>query len=40
MILLGGRILSVWFFVKVTLVSWIFIWVRAAFPRYRYDLLI
>ena len=30
----------VWFGIKVTLVLFGFIWVRAAFPRYRYDQLI
>jgi len=29
----------VWFGIKVTLVLFGFIWVRAAFPRYRYDQL-
>lgn len=29
----------VWFFLKVALVMFIFVWVRATFPRYRYDQL-
>jgi len=29
----------VWFFAKVCLVMFVFIWVRATFPRYRYDQL-
>jgi NADH-quinone oxidoreductase subunit H len=30
----------IWFGLKVTLLLFVFIWVRAAFPRYRYDQLI
>ena len=40
LILLGGRILRWEFFSRVLLISFLFIWVRARFPRYRYDLLI
>jgi NADH-quinone oxidoreductase subunit H len=29
----------VWFFLKVSLVMFVFLWVRATFPRYRYDQL-
>lgn len=29
----------VWFFIKVVLLLYVFIWARAAFPRYRYDQL-
>jgi NADH-quinone oxidoreductase subunit H len=28
-----------WFFIKVVVILFIFIWVRATFPRYRYDQL-
>jgi len=30
---------SFWFGLKITIVLFFFIWVRAAFPRYRYDQL-
>lgn len=29
----------IWFFVKIALVAFVFLWVRATFPRYRYDQL-
>ena len=29
----------IWFFVKVCLLLFVFLWVRATFPRYRYDQL-
>lgn len=29
----------IWFFIKVVLLLYVFIWARAAFPRYRYDQL-
>lgn len=39
-IFLGGDIYNLFFFFKVTLVSFIFIWVRGTLPRIRYDKLI
>ncbi|CAL9138972.1 unnamed protein product, partial (mitochondrion) [Musa acuminata var. zebrina] len=30
---------SIWFSIKVNLLLFLYIWVRAAFPRYRYDQL-
>nr|YP_009472881.1 NADH dehydrogenase subunit 1 [Melophagus ovinus]ART65754.1 NADH dehydrogenase subunit 1 [Melophagus ovinus]AWB97147.1 NADH dehydrogenase subunit 1 [Melophagus ovinus] len=36
---LGGNILSLYFFIKLTFISFIFIWVRGTFPRFRYDKL-
>nr|YP_010835035.1 NADH dehydrogenase subunit 1 [Cryptomonas gyropyrenoidosa]WFQ82710.1 NADH dehydrogenase subunit 1 [Cryptomonas gyropyrenoidosa] len=30
---------SIWFALKITIILFLFIWVRAAFPRYRYDQL-
>lgn len=40
LLILGGNINSFIFFVKLTLVSFFWIWVRGSFPRYRYDKLI
>lgn len=37
---LGSFIFSIFFFLKLTFISFLFIWVRGAFPRYRYDKLI
>ena len=37
---LGSYIISLFFFLKLTFISFFFIWVRGAFPRYRYDKLI
>jgi NADH-quinone oxidoreductase subunit H len=38
---LGGAALTgfLWFFVKVFLVLFVYLWIRATFPRYRYDQL-
>nr|WGO62217.1 NADH dehydrogenase subunit 1 [Comparmustilia sphingiformis] len=36
---LGGYDLSFFFYLKLTLISFIFIWVRGTLPRYRYDKL-
>nr|YP_010985637.1 NADH dehydrogenase subunit 1 [Argyresthia conjugella]WOK81909.1 NADH dehydrogenase subunit 1 [Argyresthia conjugella] len=36
---LGGYNLNIFFYLKVTLLSFIFIWVRGTLPRYRYDKL-
>jgi NADH-quinone oxidoreductase subunit H len=30
---------TLWFGIKVALLLFVFVWVRAAFPRYRYDQL-
>lgn len=38
-IFLGGDILSFIFFLKVSLISFLFLWVRGTLPRYRYDKL-
>lgn len=40
LIFLGSLIFSVIFFFKLGFISFLFIWVRGAFPRYRYDKLI
>lgn len=37
---LGADIFNVLFFLKLTLISYIFIWVRGTLPRFRYDKLI
>lgn len=29
----------IWFFIKIALILFVFLWVRASFPRYRYDQL-
>nr|AWV84367.1 NADH dehydrogenase subunit 1 [Derotettix mendosensis] len=39
MIFLGGKILSFMMPIQITLISFLFIWVRATLPRYRYDKL-
>lgn len=39
-IFLGGNIINFLFFIKLTLISFSFIWVRGALPRFRYDKLI
>nr|CAH59772.1 NADH dehydrogenase subunit 1 [Adscita geryon] len=36
---LGGYNLSILFYLKLTLISFIFLWVRGTLPRYRYDKL-
>nr|YP_002265496.1 NADH dehydrogenase subunit 1 [Contacyphon sp. BT0012]ACF35081.1 NADH dehydrogenase subunit 1 [Contacyphon sp. BT0012] len=36
---LGGDMLSFIFFLKVSLISFLFLWVRGTLPRYRYDKL-
>lgn len=37
---LGADIYSFFFFLKLTIVSYAFIWVRGTLPRFRYDKLI
>nr|AYR05296.1 NADH dehydrogenase subunit 1 [Coleoptera sp. ACP-2013] len=39
LLFLGGNLLSVFFFLKVSLMSFLWIWVRGTLPRYRYDKL-
>nr|AHX84202.1 NADH dehydrogenase subunit 1 [Catocala sp. XY-2014] len=39
MVYLGGFVLSIFFFLKLTFISFLFIWVRGTLPRYRYDKL-
>nr|UFZ13423.1 NADH dehydrogenase subunit 1 [Neohermes inexpectatus] len=39
LIFLGANIYSVEFYLKLTLISFLFIWVRGTLPRYRYDML-
>nr|QOL00542.1 NADH dehydrogenase subunit 1 [Atlanticus sinensis] len=39
MIFLGGDVLSIYFFLKLTLLAFMFIWVRGTLPRFRYDKL-
>nr|YP_009772326.1 NADH dehydrogenase subunit 1 [Hydrotaea dentipes]QIT03207.1 NADH dehydrogenase subunit 1 [Hydrotaea dentipes] len=36
---LGGDIFSVFFYIKLTFISFMFIWVRGTLPRFRYDKL-
>lgn len=39
-IFLGGDLFSLFFYFKLGFISFIFIWIRGSFPRYRYDKLI
>nr|YP_007353855.1 NADH dehydrogenase subunit 1 [Paracymoriza prodigalis]AFQ31596.1 NADH dehydrogenase subunit 1 [Paracymoriza prodigalis] len=39
LIYLGGYDLSYFFYLKISLISFLFIWVRGTLPRYRYDKL-
>nr|QOL00594.1 NADH dehydrogenase subunit 1 [Gampsocleis sedakovii] len=39
MIFLGGDVLSIYFFLKLTMLAFVFIWVRGTLPRFRYDKL-
>nr|UIF93650.1 NADH dehydrogenase subunit 1 [Parallelia stuposa] len=39
MIYMGGYNLSIFFYLKLTFISFLFIWVRGTLPRYRYDKL-
>nr|UFZ12877.1 NADH dehydrogenase subunit 1 [Corydalus sp. 1 YLJ-2021a] len=36
---MGGDVYSFMFYIKLTFISFIFIWVRGTLPRYRYDML-
>lgn len=40
LLFLGSDVISFLFFLKLNFISFLFIWVRGAFPRYRYDKLI
>nr|YP_010627113.1 NADH dehydrogenase subunit 1 [Erebus macrops]WBK26804.1 NADH dehydrogenase subunit 1 [Erebus macrops] len=39
MIYMGGYNLTIFFFLKLTFISFLFVWVRGTLPRYRYDKL-
>nr|YP_010478015.1 NADH dehydrogenase subunit 1 [Chrysodeixis acuta]UVI59372.1 NADH dehydrogenase subunit 1 [Chrysodeixis acuta] len=39
LIYMGGFNLDIFFYLKLTFISFLFIWVRGTFPRYRYDKL-
>nr|YP_009164779.1 NADH dehydrogenase subunit 1 [Nevromus exterior]AKA94257.1 NADH dehydrogenase subunit 1 [Nevromus exterior] len=39
MLFVGGDVFSFMFYIKLSVVSFIFIWVRGTLPRYRYDML-
>nr|WKU84040.1 NADH dehydrogenase subunit 1 [Ocyptamus dimidiatus] len=39
LIFLGGDIFSIYFYIKLMFISFIFIWVRGTLPRFRYDKL-
>nr|UFZ12812.1 NADH dehydrogenase subunit 1 [Acanthacorydalis fruhstorferi] len=39
LIFMGADVFSYIFYIKLTLISFIFIWVRGTLPRYRYDML-
>lgn len=39
LIFLGGDLYSLFFFLKLTFISFLFIWVRGTIPRFRYDKL-
>nr|YP_002456255.1 NADH dehydrogenase subunit 1 [Deracantha onos]ABV23676.1 NADH dehydrogenase subunit 1 [Deracantha onos] len=39
MIFMGGDVLTIYFFIKLTLLAFMFIWVRGTLPRFRYDKL-
>nr|UFZ12864.1 NADH dehydrogenase subunit 1 [Chloroniella peringueyi] len=39
MLFLGGNIYSMMFYIKLSMISFIYVWVRGTLPRYRYDML-
>nr|AAM92005.1 NADH dehydrogenase subunit 1 [Samia ricini] len=39
LVYLGGYVLNLMFYLKLTLISFLFIWIRGTLPRYRYDKL-
>nr|UFZ12916.1 NADH dehydrogenase subunit 1 [Platyneuromus soror] len=39
MMFMGGDVYSLFFFIKLTVIGFLFIWVRGTLPRYRYDML-
>jgi len=40
LLFLGGRLESIFFYIKFVFISFCFIWVRGTLPRFRYDKLI
>jgi NADH-ubiquinone oxidoreductase chain 1 len=40
LLFLGSQVWSIIFFFKLNFIAFLFIWVRGALPRYRYDKLI
>jgi NADH-ubiquinone oxidoreductase chain 1 len=40
LLFLGSIVISFFFYFKLVFISFLFIWVRGAYPRYRYDKLI
>jgi NADH-ubiquinone oxidoreductase chain 1 len=39
LLFLGSQLISLFFFLKLTFISFLFIWIRGSLPRYRYDKL-
>uniref|UniRef100_A0AAU6PC12 NADH-ubiquinone oxidoreductase chain 1 n=1 Tax=Funkikonia zheana TaxID=3133676 RepID=A0AAU6PC12_9HEMI len=39
LIFMGGNFYSFNFFIKITIMCFLFVWIRSSLPRYRYDLL-
>nr|YP_010728501.1 NADH dehydrogenase subunit 1 [Polypedilum heberti]WEF49742.1 NADH dehydrogenase subunit 1 [Polypedilum heberti] len=39
LLFLGSNVISLFFYLKLVFISFLFIWVRGAYPRYRYDKL-
>jgi NADH-ubiquinone oxidoreductase chain 1 len=39
MVMLGGDLINFFFYLKLVFLSFLFIWIRGAMPRYRYDKL-
>nr|YP_009409215.1 NADH dehydrogenase subunit 1 [Archichauliodes deceptor]AOX48548.1 NADH dehydrogenase subunit 1 [Archichauliodes deceptor] len=39
LLFLGGDLMSMFFYIKLSLIGFLFIWVRGTLPRYRYDKL-